>query len=462
MSSNANREMVYCHQCEEEWFKDEHGLKCPTCQSEFVEVIESNNDPRAAPTTSARDTLHDHNPWGRGSAPAPDPEEDDISQYERTRRNMEARRQQRMPFPFMPGMMSPFPPPHMGGMSGIGGPPPPMQSMFDRPLNMPRRGSDHSRSRSAPGNRNGSSPRPGDPSTVRMFGNMGPHGGFSFSYSSSGGFGPPNGEFGGPNELPPSIAQLFQTISGRDPRRGPDPFSALLSNVLNGTMGFPRGTHLGDFASDQNLDQIISQLMEQHASGQAPGPASQAAIQALGKKPATKQLLGGEDEGECSICQDVVKIGDPITELPCHHWFTPACIEAWLKEHDTCPICRKGIMPKEGEPGAVRRADQEPLHDEDPASVARRQSGTLQNPIYVPESPSANRRRRHSASHHGGLRRHSSHDQRANPPRVPGSYPSNSGGGSQRGNNSGGGGGGLLERARNMFSGGSGGGSSRR
>ena len=42
MSSPAppqQREMVFCHECEDEWFRDEHGLTCPRCQSDFVEVV---------------------------------------------------------------------------------------------------------------------------------------------------------------------------------------------------------------------------------------------------------------------------------------------------------------------------------------------------------------------------------------------------------------------------------------
>lgn len=33
------RELVFCHQCQNEWNRDEHGLECPECHSEFVEVV---------------------------------------------------------------------------------------------------------------------------------------------------------------------------------------------------------------------------------------------------------------------------------------------------------------------------------------------------------------------------------------------------------------------------------------
>lgn len=33
------REQLFCHQCQNEWHRDEHGLQCPECESEFVEMV---------------------------------------------------------------------------------------------------------------------------------------------------------------------------------------------------------------------------------------------------------------------------------------------------------------------------------------------------------------------------------------------------------------------------------------
>ena len=32
--------------------------------------------------------------------------------------------------------------------------------------------------------------------------------------------------------------------------------------------------------------------------------------------------------------------GKLATELPCEHIFCATCIRAWLKNNDTCPVCR--------------------------------------------------------------------------------------------------------------------------
>jgi E3 ubiquitin-protein ligase RNF115/126 len=59
-------------------------------------------------------------------------------------------------------------------------------------------------------------------------------------------------------------------------------------------------------------------------------------------------MMGDNGKAECSICMDDVSIGDKVTYLPCTHWFHRPCIEAWLREHDTCPHCRKGISADAG------------------------------------------------------------------------------------------------------------------
>ena len=33
------RELVYCHACSNEWLRDQHGLQCPECHSDVVEIV---------------------------------------------------------------------------------------------------------------------------------------------------------------------------------------------------------------------------------------------------------------------------------------------------------------------------------------------------------------------------------------------------------------------------------------
>ncbi len=49
-----------------------------------------------------------------------------------------------------------------------------------------------------------------------------------------------------------------------------------------------------------------------------------------------------EREYECVVCQDMIRVGDSMIELPCNslHCFHPNCIRPWLRRRRTCPSCR--------------------------------------------------------------------------------------------------------------------------
>jgi E3 ubiquitin-protein ligase RNF115/126 len=35
----GRRDMMFCHECADEWYRDEHGLTCPECHSDFTEIV---------------------------------------------------------------------------------------------------------------------------------------------------------------------------------------------------------------------------------------------------------------------------------------------------------------------------------------------------------------------------------------------------------------------------------------
>lgn len=39
ISSFHDRDRVLCHNCDNEWYRDEHGLTCSICRSEHVEIV---------------------------------------------------------------------------------------------------------------------------------------------------------------------------------------------------------------------------------------------------------------------------------------------------------------------------------------------------------------------------------------------------------------------------------------
>ncbi|KAF5256062.1 hypothetical protein FOXYS1_13484 [Fusarium oxysporum] len=60
-----DRDVVYCHECSAEWYRNENGgqiLKCPKCQSELVEIVEPENDPRDLTQRSSASISPEPNP----------------------------------------------------------------------------------------------------------------------------------------------------------------------------------------------------------------------------------------------------------------------------------------------------------------------------------------------------------------------------------------------------------------
>lgn len=47
-----------------------------------------------------------------------------------------------------------------------------------------------------------------------------------------------------------------------------------------------------------------------------------------------------EDELTCTVCLDIVNRGEIVRSLPCLHQFHADCIDPWLREQGTCPICK--------------------------------------------------------------------------------------------------------------------------
>ncbi|KAJ4289095.1 hypothetical protein N0V90_011437 [Kalmusia sp. IMI 367209] len=357
-ASAGRREMMFCHECHDEWYRDEHGIICPECDSEFTEIIEEGNDPRdhdmfdhehsdddddSMPSLEEADPnhpLHNHNPFRDDD----DPPEADIS-------SMRFRNVGPGHFHVQATIHRTISPaafgPNGNGPTTMGG----ITSFL---TNLLQRSAQQQPQAEAGDGQGGSAPRSGPGGAPHVH---------RFTYSSGARLSPRDGDNPGPRLEPVDdinnvLASLFAAFG--DPARGgagqdnahdhEHDFGTMPINPLLGflaAVGAPGGQH-GDFVTSQEaMDRIISQLMEQTATSNAPGPASQADIDALPRKKVTTEMLGSDGKADCSICMDEVMLEEEVTELPCRHWFHHQCVSAWLKEHDTCPHCRKGITKTE-------------------------------------------------------------------------------------------------------------------
>ncbi|KAH0536717.1 hypothetical protein FGG08_006425 [Glutinoglossum americanum] len=392
----GQREMAFCHECRDEWYTNEHGLICPECHSEFTEIMEDNNDPPGAaahgppPFPHYHDHDHDHDHH--------DHDHDPYARYE----SMRAERGGRNTLDYTSGLLpdgrfvrtrlffgpgdrhpstSPYPrhqeqpPPPIPERNGPSETPPELMQILQNIVGGGFGGEGFRQRRS-------SSSRSGDGAADRSrnddMGNIGPphlgrHRPRAEAYEITMAFGggePPrlgNGRFvhspnarlspRDANQAQPTIEPVdaLSTLIGgllqqmhppgipghRSP--GPDELSGAFTAMV---ASFLTPGVAGDAVYTQEaLDRVMSQLMEQHTGGNAPGPAPEEAIAALPKKKADRSMLDGKDEGDCSVCMDSVSVGSEVTNLPCGHWFHEHCVSMWLREHNTCPICRKGITP---------------------------------------------------------------------------------------------------------------------
>ncbi|KAK1975826.1 hypothetical protein LZ30DRAFT_604778 [Colletotrichum cereale] len=352
LDATAGREVVFCHACSHEWWQDEHGLQCPRCDSEITEIVSPENDPREIEDGPP---LHD-SPVRRGRYDNDsDPEEADIEEHlhrgpggfvvHRTiwdnsqRPGQSPNTNTRQPADANDGdqiirrfidMVNDF---------GMGMPPRPPEET--RPSGI--------------GGGGGGGGLFGGQGNVRTYHRAGPGGTTSFTIAT----GPIHFHQGGGHSPVGPGSDPFQSIfssvlAGAGPpqiggmpgpgqgQRAPGGAPTLLHEILS--MLNPANASHGDAVYTQEaLDRIISQLMEQNPQNNSAPPATEDALSKLQRKKVDKEMLGPEGKTECTICIDDFNEGDDATVLPCKHWFHDQCVVMWLKEHNTCPICRTPI-----------------------------------------------------------------------------------------------------------------------
>ncbi|KAH1226525.1 E3 ubiquitin-protein ligase SDIR1 [Glycine max] len=55
---------------------------------------------------------------------------------------------------------------------------------------------------------------------------------------------------------------------------------------------------------------------------------------------AVGSMKASDDELTCSVCLEQVDVGDVLRSLPCLHQFHANCIDPWLRQQGTCPVCK--------------------------------------------------------------------------------------------------------------------------
>ncbi|KAI0597009.1 hypothetical protein F4775DRAFT_271771 [Biscogniauxia sp. FL1348] len=363
LDATEGREVVYCHGCGSEWYKDEHpdSMTCPRCHGDIVEIVDPNNDPRGEQLFGF-EPHRPHQPVRFDDSDS-DPEEADIDDFST----------QRGPGGFFSRRSIHHSPEGLGSgrrvlttpgnsediirrfteMLGTMGGPAPMMVGRSGPETLFSDGDGSHRV------------------TYRRFTGPGFTGGVS-SFTFTTASGPARtrqvgGQAGGPGETEPEdpfqriFTDIFRGVGPpplhRDeqdephsPNRGnggigggrPGDLASALNQLFASVLN-PNAIHGDAVYSQEALDRIITNLMEANPQSNAPAPASEDAIAKLERKSLDEAMLGPELKGECTICIDDMNLGDEAIVLPCKHWFHEECVVLWLKEHNSCPVCRAPI-----------------------------------------------------------------------------------------------------------------------
>ncbi|XP_008801591.1 E3 ubiquitin-protein ligase SDIR1-like [Phoenix dactylifera] len=83
------------------------------------------------------------------------------------------------------------------------------------------------------------------------------------------------------------------------------------------------------------------------SDGSSPQQASSSSASVTEKKQDSVKADGSmktsEDELTCTVCLEQVNTGELIRSLPCLHQFHVNCIDPWLRQQGTCPVCKHRV-----------------------------------------------------------------------------------------------------------------------
>ena len=123
-----------------------------------------------------------------------------------------------------------------------------------------------------------------------------------------------------------------------------------------GELDLDRG-YFDDISDDDEDDEIVpaSVFSRQYgaSNGKSSTPVAPVVLQNLPTicvrpedlycMPCPTATASTKQATDCSICCEAVTVQSVAVRLPCSHVFHPNCIDTWLRQNHTCPICRSSL-----------------------------------------------------------------------------------------------------------------------
>eukprot|EP00051_Salpingoeca_urceolata_P009995 m.121455 g.121455 ORF g.121455 m.121455 type:complete len:781 (-) comp16538_c1_seq1:100-2442(-) len=157
-----------------------------------------------------------------------------------------------------------------------------------------------------------------------------------------------------PSSASPSSPSSPSSTDSSDDALEPPPRTEGAAAGAVGVSGAGAGASAEDQALAERLQQMLfleelmsqddgsgsSRMMRTLIAGHHQRRHSMARISALPTSKITPSQLAGALEGkECQICCEDYSINDELKTLPCLHYFHCHCIDMWLHQKPTCPVC---------------------------------------------------------------------------------------------------------------------------
>jgi hypothetical protein len=79
----------------------------------------------------------------------------------------------------------------------------------------------------------------------------------------------------------------------------------------------------------------------------ATATAAAAVAVAAAARAASPAAYDADSQTACSICLVSFEDGDSLRVLPCHHRYHLGCVDRWLVERNSCPVCKSEVVPDE-------------------------------------------------------------------------------------------------------------------
>lgn len=106
---------------------------------------------------------------------------------------------------------------------------------------------------------------------------------------------------------------------------------------FNGAPPGPRRSNVSNIFMGPGLQELIEQLTL-NDTRQGPPPATRSAIDSMPTIKITNRHLN--TDSHCPVCKDRFELGSEARQMPCNHIYHSGCIEPWLVQHNSCPVCR--------------------------------------------------------------------------------------------------------------------------